>query len=174
MDLSTYSIIAKVDHHVIHPVPTIIVVMEDAEQGLLRFIGLLFCNTWHDLSRLLKDGGSGPHGAKGIRVASHLNGDEPGFYFSAVVPDFEGDVSGWHVFPEFVRKSQTRLRVMGVQCSRSMSSLTLAHHLSSTHSFLSWLGVPPQWSPLHSVPPFLLWLFEAQWLLHPELGQLLH
>ena len=112
--------------------------VEDTEQWLLCRVGLLVGDVGCHLRWLSKDRGSDSCCAEGVGIVHHVDGDVPHLCFSAIVPDFEGDVSGWHILPEFVKKSQMRLHMMGVWCSRSRSSSALAHCLSSMHSSSGW------------------------------------
>ena len=99
--------------------------MEDAEHRLLCGIGFFVCDTRCNLHRSSKNGEARPHGAESVWIIGHMNSYEPRLYFLAIVPNFEGEVSGQHILPEFIRKSRTRLRVMGVWCSQEHELLNL-------------------------------------------------
>ena len=100
-----------------------------------------------------ENGASCPHGAESIRIVGEVDSDILCHYFLAVVPDIEGDVSGWHIGPEFARKAWRVPCVMGMWCSICTSSSTSVHCLSSTNSSSADVY-------LHS-GPFFTWLHRS-------------
>ena len=93
------------------------------------------------------DGTSCPHRSEGVGVISHINGDVLGGDLYTVVPYVEGDEARQDVAPELIRKSRRACLMIGVWCSRSVSSSASACCLSSAVS-------SPSNAYLHSSPRF--------------------
>ena len=103
MNLHAEAVVVEADHGIVHPVPTVIVMVEDTQQWLLCFFCLLVGDVRCYLHRMLEYGGTRSHGAEDVGVIHHVEGDVPCICFLSIVPDFERDVPQQHILPELIQ-----------------------------------------------------------------------
>ena len=128
VDFGLQAVVLKTDYDILDPITTHIVMAKYADSVVFVAVDFFVSHAGGNVCWPSKNGAPRPHGAKGVQVVSHLDSDVLGNDFSSIMPDIEWYVARQDIGPEFVRKSWS---VMGVWCSRSVSSSSSVCRLSS-------------------------------------------
>jgi hypothetical protein len=137
--LHTESIVLETSQHVVDPIFTHVVVVEDSHPLGCSGRDFVGCDAWGGVSRSTIDGGS-----QGIGVIGHVDGDILGFYLAPIIHNFEGDVTQGNVEPELLWYAQSWLRVRGALCCRRMHSSSSTRLLVLPSFLVEWGVLPPR------------------------------